>query len=122
MAHHLNVAHLVCSVETQREYAHGVSPPRFTVTPVLNDHFRKDQLRLTTTKDNSCKYGPPPSNELTDSPRSLADKLIRASKFETSGTVNTAAKGGTNHRGERPSRPSSQSRDDTPNQHGTEPE
>ena len=30
--------------------------------------------------------------------------------FETSGTANTATKGGTNHLGERPSRPNSQSR------------
>ena len=30
---------------------------------------------------------PPPQSDLTSSPRSLADKLIRASKFDTPGTA-----------------------------------
>ena len=81
------------------------------MTPVLNDQFNKDQLK-TTPKDINHKHGPPSSSELTASPRSLADSLIRASKFETSGTVNTPLKGSTYYRGERTPSPSSKSRDD----------
>ena len=85
--------------------------PRFTVTPVLNDQLHKVQLQ-TTPKDTNHKHGPAPSSELTASPRSLADTLIQASKFETSGTVNTSTKGSAYYRGERTPRPSTKSRDD----------
>ena len=79
--------------------------PRLTVTPVLNDQLHKVQLQ-TTPKDTNHKHGPAPSSELTASPRSLADTLIQASKFETSGTVNTSTKGSAYYRGERTPRPS----------------
>ena len=57
--------------------------PRFTVTPVLNDQSRSSE----DTPNSYRQHGPPPQSDLTSSPRSLADKLIRASKFDTPGTA-----------------------------------
>ena len=57
--------------------------PRFTMTPVLNDQFHSNE----DTPNSYREHAPPPQSDLTSSPHSLADKLIRASKFDTPGTV-----------------------------------
>ena len=61
-------------------------PTRFTVPPVVNDQFRIDD-----TPNPFREHGPPLQSDLTSSPRSLADNLIRASKFEAPGTATSTS-------------------------------
>ena len=68
------------SGEIQRGPCSWNAPSRFTVTPVPDPQFNKDFPALN---DSQRHVGPRISSELTASPRSLADKLIRASKLES---------------------------------------